>query len=273
MNEFLMMTLLAGLGASVAGGVVGSYVVIKRIVFICGSIAHSVMGGMGLFLYLSRVHNLPLEPIYGALVAALISAFLIGWIRLNYHQREDTVIAAIWAFGMASGVIFISLTPGYNVELINFLFGNILWTSHSDILMLLGLDISILLISAIFHRRFLAISFDEVQAKLQRLQVGRLYFLLLALVAITTTLLIQIVGSILLIAILTLPAAMANTYTIRLFPMICLAILLSIGMTFLGIYLSFVLNWPPGATIALTSTICYLAHLPTRKLVSLKKIN
>ena len=262
LNHFLFMALFAGIAASIASGVVGSYVVVKRIVFISGSIAHSVLGGMGLFLYLNRTLNLPwLLPVHGALLAAIGSAFLIGWIHLNYRQREDTVIGAIWAFGMAIGVIFISLTPGYTAHLVHFLFGNILWASPTDIATLIVLDGIILAVAAIFHRRFLLICFDEEQARLQNLPVRGLYFLLLSLVAITTVILIQVVGAILVIAMLTLPAAIANTFSSRLSKMIFLAIIIGAIATTAGILLSFVLNWPPGATIALTSTLLYLANL------------
>lgn len=265
-NHFLRMALLASFGASVAGGVIGSYVVVKRIVFISGSIAHSVLGGMGVALYLNRTYHLPwLEPIYGALVAAIFSAFLIGTIHLYYKQREDTVIAALWALGMSIGVIFISLTPGYNVELTNFLFGSILWTSKADLYMLLGLDVLILAVTFLFHRRFLAICFDEDQAKLQGQPVKRLYFLLLSLVALTVVLLIQVVGAILVIALLCLPAAIANSFTHRLSKVMGLATILGLLISFLGMAVSFFLNWPPGATIALTATLLYFLNLTRRK--------
>ena len=121
-HPFMIMSFLAGIAASITSGIVGSYVVVKRIVFISGSIAHSVLGGMGIFLWLKRTYNITwMNPLHGALVAAILSAFLIGWIHLKHKQREDTVIAAIWSTGMAIGVIFVSLTPGYNVELMNFL--------------------------------------------------------------------------------------------------------------------------------------------------------
>jgi len=265
-NHFLKMALFASLSASIAGGVIGSYVVVKRIVFISGSIAHSVLGGMGVALYIKRVYNIEwLEPIYGALVAAILSAFLIGWIRLYYRQREDTVIAALWAFGMSIGVIFISLTPGYNVELTNFLFGSILWTSKADLYMLLILDALILVATFLFHRRFLAICFDEEQAALQEQRVKVLYFFLLSLVALTVVLLIQVVGAILVIAILSLPAAIANTFTHRLSTMMVVAILLGMLISILGMILSFSFNWPPGATISLTATALYLINLIRRK--------
>lgn len=265
-QSFLRSALFAALGASVAGGIVGSYVVVKRIVFISGSIAHSVLGGLGAALYIKRVYNVTwLEPIHGALIAAILSAWLIGTVRLYYRQREDTVIAALWAFGMSIGVILISLTPGYTNEITNYLFGNILWASKSDIAMLIGLDGLVLVMTALLHRRFLAICFDEKQAALQGQNVKLLYFLLLSLVAITVVLMIQVVGAILIVAILSLPAAIANTYTHRLSRMMILAVIIAILISFFGMGFAYSLNWPPGATLALTATTVYLLNLLFKK--------
>lgn len=265
-NPFLQMALFVGLLSSIAGGVIGSYVVVKRIVFIAGSIAHSVLGGLGLFLFLSRTYHLPIfNPLIGALIFAILSALLIGWIHLNYQQREDTVIAAIWASGMAIGVIFIALTPGHNVELLNFLFGNILWSTRADLYLLCILDALVILITSIFHKQLLSICFDETQSYLQKIPVKTYTYLLLSLVAITVVILIQAIGAILIIAILSLPAATANLFTYRLSHMILFAVALSWIFTFLGIYASYSLNWPPGATIALISTLGYFISLPITK--------
>ena len=136
-NVFIQMALWACLLASVASGVIGSFVVVKRISFIAGSIAHSILGGMGLFLWLKRAHGFTsLDPIWGAFLSAIGSALILGYVHLNYREREDATIAAIWATGMALGMIFISLTPGKNVELMNYLFGNILWIDHGDLIRL-----------------------------------------------------------------------------------------------------------------------------------------
>lgn len=266
-SHFVTMALIAGISASISSGIIGSYVVVKRIVFISGSISHSVLGGLGLAIYLRRTFNWEwLSPLYGAFFAAIFSAWLIGWIRLYYRQREDTVIAALWAFGMSVGVIFISLTPGYNVELTNYLFGNILWVSHTDIFTLLALGAILIVITLCFYRKFLAICFDEEQADLQGLPVKFLYFLLLSLVAFTVVLLIQTVGAILVIAILSLPAAIANTFTKNLRFMMVLAAVLGMVIAILGISFATVLNWPPGATMALTATSLYLMNLMRRKI-------
>ncbi len=194
-NPLLLYALIAGLLASVVSGIIGSYVVVKRITFISGSISHAVLGGLGLCLWLQRTVGIEwMSPIYGAFAAAIISALIMGFFHLYYKQREDSVIAAVWSVGMAVGVIFIAMTPGFNVELTNFLVGNILWVTSEDLNFLALLDILILVIVACLHKRFLAICFDEEQAQLQGLPVKGLYMLLLILTAISIVLLIQVVG-------------------------------------------------------------------------------
>jgi zinc transport system permease protein len=266
-NPFLLMALGAGFAASFASGIIGTYVVVKRIVSMSGSIAHSVLGGMGVCLWLKRTYGLDfLTPLQGALAAGLFSALLMGWIHLKYREREDTVIAAIWATGMSIGVVFIALTPGYNVELTNFLFGNILWVSHSDLALLLSLDALIIGVVAFFYRRFLAICFDEQQALLQKVPVQALYLLLLCLVAIAVVLLIQVVGAILVITMLAIPAAIAGTFNQTLARMMLSATLLGALFTFLGMYFSYELNWPPGATISLVAALFYCFNLLRKRI-------
>ncbi len=259
---FLVSSLLAGLASSVTSGIVGSYVVVKRIVFISGSIAHSVLGGMGFFLWLKRNYNLDwLDPLYGALIAAILSALLIGWIHLKYREREDTVIAAIWSTGMALGVIFVSLTPGYNVELMNFLFGNILWISQTDLTLLISLAVFVVLITLLLHQKFQAVCFDETEAELRGISAKKYYLILLNLVAISVVILIQVVGAILVIAMLAIPAAVATHFSKKLSRMMVLAVIFGAFFTAAGLIISFYLNWPPGATIALVAALAYTVHL------------
>lgn len=274
-NPFLQMALWASLLASIASGVIGSFVVVKRIAFIGGSISHSILGGMGLCLWLQRVYGIDwVDPILGAFAASLLSAWVIGWIHLNYRQREDSVIAVIWSTGMAIGVIFISLTPGTNVELMNFLFGNILWVNARDLYLLAGLDAAILILVAIYYRRLLALCFDEEQALLQGVAVRRLYLLLLSLVALSIVLLIQVIGTILVIALLTIPATMACLFTNRLSILMGIASGLTALFCLLGLGASYELNWPPGATISLIAAAVYLASLALkRKKLSWRKSN
>lgn len=265
-NPLLLSALFAALLASVASGIVGSYVVVKRIVFISGGISHSVLGGIGFCLWLERVHGISwATPLLGALFAALSSALLIGWIHLNYREREDTVIAALWSIGMAAGVLFISQTPGFNVELTNYLIGNILWVSPQDLLVLGALDVLILAIVATQHKRFLAISFDEEEARLQGVSVGFYYLLLLALSACTIVILIQVVGIILVMTMLTIPAAIANMMTMRLSTMMVLATLFSALFCLVGTGAAYTFDLPGGATIALTAGVFYVLSLVTTR--------
>ena len=258
-NPLLFSAVIAGLLASVVSGIIGSYVVVKRIVFISGGISHSVLSGIGFCLWLERAKGISwATPLLGALVAAIASALIIGWIHINWRQREDSVIAALWSVGMATGILFISQTPGFNVELTNFLIGNILWVSHTDLLILGALDLIILVTIFCMHKRFLAICFDEEEARLQGLPVNSLYLLLLVLTAITIVLLIQVVGIILVMTMLTIPAAIANLFTSRLSQMMVIAIIISCIFSFSGTAIAYHLDWPGGATIALVAGIGYL---------------
>ena len=254
-QAFMQNAIFGGILASVACGVVGSYVVVKRIGYLAGGIAHSVMGGMGIAYYLGR------PPIEGALVAALVFAVILGWVSLKMQQQEDTVIGALWAGGMAVGILFISQTPGYSVDLMNFLFGNILMISSDDLIWIGGLDIFILLIVFLFYKQFLALSFDEEFARLRGIPVERFYLLFLTLVALTVVILIQIVGLILVIALLTLPAAVSGHYVRSLSLMMGLATVLGVLFTSGGLALSYQPDLPPGPTIILIAGVFYLVSL------------
>jgi zinc transport system permease protein len=257
-----LAALFAGFAASIVSGIIGSYVVVKRIVFISGSISHSVLSGIGLCIWLERTRGIDwISPLYGALAAAVLSALILAWIHLYYKEREDSVIAALWTIGMAVGVLFISQTPGFNVELTNFLIGNIFWVTKIDLYVLWGLDLLVVLIVACLHKRFLAICFDEDQARLQGVPVNALYVLLLVLIAVSIVLLIQVVGIVLVMTMLTIPAAIANCMTARLSIMMLLAIVISSALCFLGNGTAYYLNWPPGATIALLAGVVYVAAL------------
>lgn len=256
------MAFFASLLASLASGTMGSFVVVKRIVFIAGSIAHSILAGTSFCLWIQKTQGVSWPtPLEGAFAAAVLSAILLGWIHLNYRQREDAVIAAIWSTGMAIGVIFLSITPGNNTEVMSFLFGNILWVTSKDLILLAGLDLLILVAIALNYRKLIALCFDEEQALLQGIPVKKIYLFFLSMVAVTIVLLIQIVGTVLVIALLTIPATLANLFT-RDFPsMMIAATFVSALFSMFGLGASYVLNWPPGATIALLSALCYLFAL------------
>lgn len=265
-NPMLLSAVIAGLASSIVSGIIGSYVVVKRIVFISGSISHSVLSGIGFSLWLERAKGIEwITPLQGALAAGILSAIIIGWIHLYHKQREDSVIAALWSIGMAVGILFISQTPGFNVELTNFLIGNILWVTPTDLYILFSLDIFILACVFCLHKKFLAICFDEDQARLQGIQVNALYFLLLILTAVSIVLLIQVVGIILVMTMLTIPAAIANLYTSKLSAVMGLAVAISCAFCFGGMAMAYYADWPGGATIALVAGVMYVATLCLRK--------
>jgi len=271
-NPFLQMAIFSGLLASVTSGVIGSYVVIKRISFLAGSIAHSVLSGMGICLFLQFSLNMPsIKPLYGAFVSAIGSALLIGWIHRRFSQREDSVIATIWSSGMAIGVIFISLAPASQVNLLDFLFGNILWVSKADLFWLMIVDILILSMVSIFYTRFLAICFDETQCYLRKIPTTFTYLLLLSLIALSIVLLIKVMGIILLIALLTIPPTIASLFTHRLSKMMLSATLIAMGMYICGLFIAYETNFPPGATIALVAGIAYGLALCFRKKIAVRK--
>jgi zinc transport system permease protein len=249
---FLQKAFLGGLLASIGCGIMGSYVVVKRIGFLAGGISHAVLGGMGAALFFG------LSPMGGALVAAIAAALLIGWISLRWKEREDTLIGALWAVGMAIGIIFISKTPGYSVNLMSYLFGNILMVPQQDLWLMALMDLVVLSTVWLFYRQFLAVSFDEEFARLRGVPVTTFYLLLLCMVAVTVVLLIQVVGLILVIALLTLPAAIAAQYFNSLGRMMFVASILGMIFTTAGLMVSYGLDLPAGATIILLAGLAYL---------------
>jgi zinc transport system permease protein len=251
--------LLAGLLASVACGVVGTYVVVRRITYIAGGISHSVLGGIGAALYLRTVYGWEwLHPMYGAVVVALLSALIIGLVSLKARQREDTVISAIWAVGMAAGVLFIAKTPGYSQEIMSYLFGSIILVTDHDLRLILGLDILVLALGVLFYNQFLAVCFDEEFARVRGTRVWFYYLLLLALTALTVVLLVTVVGVILVIALLTLPVAVAGHFARRLWTTMAISAAVTVALTVTGQALAYGPNLPPGATIVVLAGAVYL---------------
>jgi zinc transport system permease protein len=251
-QSFMQKAIVVGLLASVACGVMGSYVVVRRIVFISGGISHTVLGGMGVAYYYGY------NPIYGAVISALIAALVIGLVSLRYHEYEDTLIGALWAVGMAVGILFIYKTPGYNVDLMSYLFGNILMVERESVHLLIGLDALILVSVLLFYKRFLAVCFDEEYTQLQGISVVSTYLFLLCLVALTVVILIQVVGIILVIALLTLPAATARYYARSLTQMMIVASALGGLFTTSGLVVSYEPDLPAGATIIVIAGFAYL---------------
>jgi zinc transport system permease protein len=265
-HAFLQHALLAALLASVACGVVGTFVVVRRITYIAGGIAHTVLGGMGAAMYLSVHTELHIHPLHGAIVAALAAALIIGLVTMRSNERADTVIGALWAIGMAAGVLFISQTPGYSEDLMSYLFGNILFVSQDDLWYLVTLDAIVLSTSLLLYNRFVAICFDEEFARLRGVRVELVYVLLLFLVALTVVLLTTVVGIILVIALLTLPAATAGRLTQSLWRMMAVACLVSALVSVGGLVVSYEPDLPAGATIIVLAAFVYLVVAVARAL-------
>ena len=259
-HAFLQHALIGGLLASLGCGVIGSYVVVRRIGFLAGGIAHSVLGGMGAALYFG------FDPIIAAFVTAIVAALIIGLVTLHGGEKEDTLIAALWAAGMAIGIIFLSLTPGYNTELMSYLFGNILMVSRRELWLMGMMDVVILGLVGLFYKQFLAVSFDEEFARLRGVPVTLFYLLLLVLVALTVVLLIQVVGLILVIALLTIPAAIAGHYMRTLAGMMVVGALLGMLFSSGGLLLAWRPDLPPGPVIILLAAISYIVSLLLRQL-------
>jgi len=265
---FLRHALAAGVLAGIACGVVGSYVVVRRITYIAGAIAHCVLAGLGIARYLQVVHGWPILPQYGAVAAAVVSAIIIGLVSLRAREREDTIIGAVWAIGMAVGILFIAVTPGYHEDLMSYLFGNILLISSSDLWTMALLDAVVLALGLGLYPQLAAACFDEEFARLRGLKVELFVLLLLVLIALTVVLLVSVVGIVLVIALLTLPAAIAGHFTTTLRGMMAVAAALAVAFTTSGLAVSYSPDLPAGATTIVIAGIAYLAVLAGRRIVS-----
>jgi len=250
--EFMRSAVAAGLLAAIACGIVGVYVVVKKIVFISGGIAHASFGGIGLGYLLG------ISPVMGALFFTIASALGMGVVSRRTKLPEDTAIGILWAMGMALGIIFIGLSPGYAPDLFSYLFGNILTVPAVDLFLMLVLDLVIIAVVVIFYKELLAISFDEEFGTVVGVPTERLYLTLLGLIALTVVVLLRVVGVILVIALLTIPAAVARQFTHSLKTMMLLSVALGGVFAFGGLWLSYQLDLASGATIVLVSGTAFL---------------
>ena len=258
---FLRYALFTGLFASIAFGIIGTFVVVRRISYIAGAISHCVLGGIGAGLYLQNVVGITwFTPVHGAVIVALLAAFILAGVSLHANEREDSIIGALWAGGMAIGLLFIARTPGY-FDPMSYLFGNILLISKSDLFFVMALDILIIVVVAVFYNKFLALCFDEEYARLRGLSTHWLYLLLLCLTALTIVLLVRIVGIIMVIALLTLPAAIAGNFARSIWHMMLAASIICAAFITSGLGISYSLDLPSGSVIILIATAVYLLSL------------
>jgi zinc transport system permease protein len=253
--EFMRNALLAGLLAGVACGIIGTLVVVNRLVFVSGGIAHAAYGGVGMALFLG------VAPLIGIVGFTVITAVIMALVSLHAKHRADTVIGVLWALGMAIGVILIDLTPGYNVDLMSYLFGSILAVPTGDLWVMLAMDIVIVVLVVYFYQGLLAMSFDEEFARVRGVPVQGLYFMLMILTAMSVVMIIRVVGLILVIALLTIPPFIAERFSKSLAGMMAVSILLSLIFVLSGLFLSYRFDITSGASIIVTASVVFFGIL------------
>jgi zinc transport system permease protein len=257
--EFMRNALCAAILVSIACGIVGAFIVIKKIVFISGGITHAAFGGIGLGYLLN------INPVLTAIPFSLLSALAIGILNKKTHISEDSAIGILWSVGMALGVLFISLSPGYAPDLFGYLFGSILTVPLVDIIIMFILDLIIITTVSLLYKELHALSFDEEFSMIVGVPTQTLYLILLCLVALSIIVLIRVVGVILIIALLTIPATIAKQFTTKLRKLIALSTLIAVVLTIIGLWLSYVFNLPSGATIVLLLTFMLITSIGIRK--------
>jgi zinc transport system permease protein len=267
LNGFLRNALIVGLLASISFGIVGTYVVTKRIASIAGAIAHCALGGVGFGIYAKYEMGWEsFDPLYGALIAAVGSALLIGAVVLSGSEREDTIIGAVWATGMAIGFLLIKKVRRSGISIESWLFGDINFVSKTDLYTVAALGGAVLILAFLFHKQFVAVCFDEEFARARGVNVPFFYMLLLVMAAITVVLLVRTVGIIMVIALLTLPAAVGSRFAKGLPGMMLWAIVVCALCITAGLELSLRLNTVAGPTIILVAAGLYFALLLWGKL-------
>ncbi|HOM28359.1 MAG TPA: metal ABC transporter permease [Deltaproteobacteria bacterium] len=264
--EFLQNAVMACVLAGLACGVMGSYVVTRRISSVAGAIAHSILGGLGAARYCQVVLGWTwFTPMTGAVLMALASALVISWVRVALREREDTVIQAVWAVGMAIGLLFIFKTPGYNEDLMSYLFGSILMVTQRDLWVMAGLDVMLLVVCVPLYSRMVAVCFDEEFAVTRGIDVQLNHLLMICLVALTVVLLVSVAGIVMVIALLTLPAATASHFSGRLWHMMVLSGVLTAVLSIAGMAVSYEPDLPVGAVIIVLAACVYILVVITAR--------
>ena len=249
--EFFRNAVFASLLASLTCGIVGSYIVARRMVFISGGITHASFGGIGIAYYMG------LNPVLGAAVFSILSALGIEYISGKTNVREDSAIGILWSLGMALGIIFVFMTPGYAPNLMSYLFGSILTVGKTDLWLMLALAAVIVGFFIRFYYIILFIAFDEDYARTHRIPVQAYKYILISLVALTIVMNIRLVGIILVISFLTIPPSTANLFTNDLRKMMLYSTLIGVFGSITGIYISYYLNIPSGATIIFAFVVIF----------------
>jgi len=264
---FLANAVLAAALAALAAGVTGSLVVVRRSTYLAGAVSHSVLAGLGLARLLQRRFGFEgLTPMAGAVLVAVGVALLLARLTRRGEHRTDTVLSAVWTGGMALGVLFVAATPGYQDDLMSYLFGSILLVSGVDLAWMAALDAVILVVVILCYNRFLAVAFNEELARLRGVNTGFYEVVYHLLTALTVVLLVRVAGIVLAVALLTLPAASAGLLTRRLDRMMAAAVAIGLAVSVAGLALSYGPGWPPGATIVELAVVVYLLASGIRRL-------
>lgn len=248
---FFQHALLGSLFASIACGIIGTYIVTRRLVFISGGITHASFGGIGIGLYTG------ISPLLAAAVFSTLSAFGVEWLSKRNDMREDSAIAVFWTFGMAIGIIFSFLAPGFTPDLSSYLFGNILTITQGDIWILAILSIVLIAFFTLFLRPIIAIAFDREFARSQQMPVALFEYILMMFIALTIVACLRMVGIVLAISLLTLPQMTANLFTYSFKRIIGLSIVIGYIGCLGGLLLSYQLQVPSGAAIIFVSILIY----------------
>ena len=249
---FFRNALLGSLFTSIACGIIGTYIVTRRLVFISGGITHASFGGIGIGLYAG------ISPIFTAAIFSILSAFGVEWLSKRNDMREDSAIAVFWAFGMAVGIIFSFLAPGFTPDLSSYLFGNILTITTDDIILLGIISFLLILFFGLFLKTIIAISFDREFARSQHLPVTLFEYALMLFIALTIISCLRMIGIVLVISLLTLPQMTANLFTYRFKTIIWLSIAIGYVSCLGGILFSYQYQIPSGASIIFVSILIYV---------------
>ncbi len=237
---------------SVTCGIIGTYIVARRMVFISGGITHASFGGVGIGYYFGW------PPLAGAAVVAILAALITEHLTRKKAIRNDSIIAIMWSLGMAIGIIFVTLTPGYTPNLMSFLFGSIITVTVTDLWFMGGLALAVVSFFTVYFLPILHVSFDEGFARTRGIPVMRYNYLLIILVALTIVLGIRIAGIILVLSILTIPQNISNLFTNRFSHMMIGSVVIGFVASVLGLVASYALDIPSGATIIFILVILYL---------------
>lgn len=262
--SFMQNAVAAAILVSIACGIVGTLVVVNRMSYIAGGVAHAAYGGLGIAVFFG------LAPTAGTLPFSIASSVIMGYAAGRNREHADAAIGTMWAFGMAAGIILIELTPGYHADLMSYLFGSIMAVSLGDLVLMAVLNLIIIAVVALFYKELLAFSYDEEFSVISGIPVTFIRYLLLAMIACTVVMLIQAVGLILVIALFSIPASIAQLFSANLNKMMALSVLSGIIITITGLFVSYFLDLTAGATIILVACAMYGIFYMVKRLAERK---